>query len=138
MLAIMAVVPITEAAHLLGKPERTVRRWCARGRLPATRTPDGWLVELELNEAGQVADTGQANGHSLGHMATIPVTFLADLTAKAETAAYWQGRAEVLAAQLEQMRALPEPQLTPAPSVGSPHDGTRKVALWAKLVPWLR
>jgi len=39
-----------DAARLLGKPERTVRRWAARGRLPATRTIDGWQIELSLDE----------------------------------------------------------------------------------------
>lgn len=119
----MATMPLADAARLLGKPERTIRRWAANGRLPATRTADGWLIELELDEHGQVAATDRINGHTSGrtasrgtanggHLAMVPVTLLQDLMGKAEQAAYWQGRASVLETriqELEQQLALPAP-----------------------------
>jgi Helix-turn-helix domain len=118
----MAAVPLADAARLLGKPERTVRRWASQGKLPATRTADGWVVEID----GQVAATDRADGHSSGHvaaadaatggqLATVPVSFLRELQARAEAAALWQGRAQVLEAELaaarEQLRALPAPDV---------------------------
>jgi hypothetical protein len=122
----MTAVPLADAARLLGKPERTVRRWAAKGRLSATRTVDGWLVNLELDEHGQVAATDRSNGHAHGRavtptaatggqLATVPVSYLLELQTRAEAAAYWQGRADLLGVQLEQaQRALAAPR-EPAP-----------------------
>jgi excisionase family DNA binding protein len=113
----MAAVPLAEAARLLGKPERTIRRWAAQGKLPATRTVDGWLVEID----GQVAATdhaatGQTVGHdaaSGGQLAVVPAAHLAALEARAEASAFLAGRLQVLqerVAVLEaQLRALPAP-----------------------------
>jgi len=120
----MAAVPLADAARLLGKPERTIRRWAAQGKLPATRTADGWLVDLAVDDVGQVAATDRTGGHVNGHVAAapsatggqvaaVPVSYLHDLQARAEAAAYWQGRASVLEARVQQLEgqlALPAPQ----------------------------
>jgi len=132
----MATVPLADAARLLGKPERTVRR-AAKGRLPATRTAEGWLVEINASDLGQVAQiTDRADGHSNGHvtatlsatggqMAEVPVSYLRDLQARAETAAFWQGRSTVLEARVQQLEgqlALPEPT-SPKRPISSDSDG---------------
>jgi hypothetical protein len=64
----MAEVALAEAARLLVKLERTVRRWAQQGKLPARRGAEGWLVEVELGELGQVAAADRlANGHVTAH-----------------------------------------------------------------------
>jgi hypothetical protein len=117
----MAAVPLADAARLLASPS-ALCRWAAQGELPATRTADDWLVEID----GQVVATDHAGGHSDGHVATspsatggqlaaVPVSFLRELQARAEAAALWQARAQVL--ELTQARgqlpALPAPARVP-------------------------
>jgi excisionase family DNA binding protein len=130
----MAAVTIADAARLLGKPERTGRRWAAKGKLPATRTDDSWLIELELDEHGQLAATVLDNGHTNGHVsattavtggqvAAMPVSYLRELQQKAESVAYWQGRCSILEARIEELKALP-----PAPV-----ESKERAPWWA---PW--
>ena len=42
----MASTPYTvrQAAHQLGLAERTIRKYCAEGRLHATKFGDAWLI----------------------------------------------------------------------------------------------
>ena len=40
-------VSTIETADLLGVTERTVRRWCVSGRLPAVRAGTAWLIFRE-------------------------------------------------------------------------------------------
>lgn len=104
----MPLVPLAEAARRLGKPERTVRRWAAQKKLVAERRADGWYIDLEGD--GNAADSGVLPLKGTTQLSTIPTSYLIDLQTKAEQAAFYQGRAEVLADQvrkLEQQLALP-------------------------------
>jgi excisionase family DNA binding protein len=38
------MLSIQQAAYLLAKPPSTLRRWALQGRIPATRTPQGWVI----------------------------------------------------------------------------------------------
>jgi hypothetical protein len=126
----MPPVPLADAARLLGKPERTLRRWAAQGRLPATRTVDGWLVDVEPGHvaASDRAANGQTVGHhaaSGGQLAVIPAAHLAQLEARAEASAFLAGRLQVLqervAALEAQLRALPAPE-SPVDAPGRDSD----------------
>jgi hypothetical protein len=95
-----------------------VRRWATQGKLPASRTVDGWLVDVEF---GQVAATDHAaNGQTVGHdavtggqLAVLPVSHLAELEARAEASAFLAGRVQVLQERVEalesRLEALPAP-----------------------------
>jgi len=56
------LMTIAEAVQVLGKSERTVRRWMTTGRLPVVDTPNGKMVDL----SGEVALPGASPG-SAGH-----------------------------------------------------------------------
>lgn len=126
-----------EAAELLGTSERTVRRWAASGRLPATTTsgrlsiPREALSALLAERARQEQDARPdsdrtLSGHDVrtlsGHAApsaaqdpTIAallatVERLADQAQhSAAAAAMWQERARILEHQLAQARRALQP-----------------------------
>jgi excisionase family DNA binding protein len=134
---IPATVTVAAAAERLAVSERTVRRMIARGQLAAVRHGHEWAIPLRaLNGHGQI------DGRTVTPTATVAgcpttatdtrtvaalVAMLQDLqtrlaeaqaetTAKAEAAALWQGRAGVLADELEHARrqlALPAPKARP-------------------------
>jgi excisionase family DNA binding protein len=129
-------VSVTEAAVLAGVSERTVRRWVTRGRLRAARR--GQALMIATSELADVAgrDGGQADGHGAGvadmsaseagHLAALVRELQADLANATATIGLWQGRAEVLALQLEDARA----QLALSAPTGAPesHVGGRETA----------
>jgi excisionase family DNA binding protein len=179
-----------QAAARCGVSERTVRRWIAAGRLRAHKEGGTFRVALEEVSAlagqrrGQAADNGHgpdsaAAPHTEGatfgadtprhvseapYLAELVRELTADAIAKAEAAAMWQARAELLAHQLAQaegrvrMLEAPEPQETPvaanltaqspdppreppeprspAPIESSP-NGSGRAPWWRRLTGWL-
>jgi excisionase family DNA binding protein len=104
---------LAQAAEVLGVSVDTIRRRVRRGELQARQVPTqhgpAWRVSL-----GNGATVGSTPMHApLGDL----VAMLRELTERAErnaaAAALWQGRAQVLEAELaqarEQLRALPAP-----------------------------
>jgi hypothetical protein len=113
--------------------EKTIRNWLASGRLSAEksagmfRIPVGQLEALRAesarNSAGadrhgadsadpdaEVRADGAERSADPGGVAELVVLLArtqAELVQKAEAAAMWQARAEFLAAELDQMKALP-------------------------------
>src|SRR5207249_4387087 len=118
----MASLSVHAAAEHARTSDRTVRRWIAEHKLPATRTADGWTVdEADLADLldgrpslinGHSESVRPPNGHADGRPADRPseAPYLADLVrqlaeraeANAAAAAMWQARAEMLAGQLDQ------------------------------------
>jgi hypothetical protein len=127
----LSAAEVARACHV---SERTIRRWVVAGRLPgdlsgptlrvAARDLQPWLASMSGQSAnGQAGpDVRQAvgNGHSTSVTdtetarpdLTALVNLVADLqhqlVAKAEAAAMWQARADMLAGQLA---ALQQPAL---------------------------
>lgn len=68
-----ALVTTDEAATLAGVSSRTIRRWVQRGFLPATETPNGYLLSpADLPAARRAAGHGRGHGqrppgHDRGH-----------------------------------------------------------------------
>jgi len=118
-----------QAATVCHVSERTIRNWIAAGKLPAERTAEGFRVHEE-DLAGRVpthAETrsepsgnGSAVSADLSELVHLVVKLQADVVAKAEAAAMWQARAEMLAAQLDHARALPAPQPAPDAQESTP------------------
>jgi excisionase family DNA binding protein len=136
--------------------ERTVRRWIASGQLKVDKSGASFRVPLEAlapylaasaDTGGQAADSwaeadtnvrSDESGSTLETEAPQQVSeasYLADLLREAQAenvrnasaAAMWQARAEYLATELEQMKALPagrgEDGATPA---AEPPDAVSK------------
>ena len=60
------------AAAMAGVSARTIRRWIQRGYLPATHSPDGYLVSpVDLATARAATGHGRGHGHSHGHRAAV-------------------------------------------------------------------
>jgi excisionase family DNA binding protein len=178
------------AAARCGVSERTVRRWIAAGRLRADKEGGTFRVALEDVSAlagrrrGHAADNGHGadsaaalhtEGATFGadtprqvseapYLADLVRELTADAMAKAESAAMWQARAEVLAHQLDAaqqtIRVLQAPQshqthedpnLTaegpdppsepsepPSPAPIEPtSNGQHRVRWWRRLTGWL-
>jgi len=111
---------LAEAARALCISEKTARRRAKAGQLDArqvsTRHGLAWQVRIPgtVDTGGRVDPTGTQAATMLEL-----VRLVGDLQGKAEAAAMWQGRAEMLAAQLadarEMIRALEAPKEAPAP-----------------------
>ena len=72
------------AAAMAGVSARTIRRWIQRGYLPATHSPDGYLVSpADLAAARAAAGHGRGHGHGHGHRAAVT-------DADADTDANWR------------------------------------------------
>jgi hypothetical protein len=91
-----------------GVSERTIRNWISSGKLLAERTPAGFRVRTE--DLGNVPRSTEVRTEHSGNNGTLPeasadlsalVDLLRELLPKAEAAAMWQARAEMLSAQLE-------------------------------------
>lgn len=121
-----------QAATICHVSERTIRNWISAGKLPAERTPEGFRVREEdlagklpthaeaRSESSGSGGTGSAVSVDLSELVHLVAKLQADVVSKAEAAAMWQARAEMLAAQLEQaQRALPAPQ-PPQPAQDAP------------------
>jgi len=112
---------LAEAARALGISEKTARRRAKVGQLEArqvsTRHGPAWQVRVPgtVDTGGRVDPTGTQAATMLEL-----VRLVGDLQGKAEAAAMWQGRAEMLAAQLadarEMIRALEAPGPVPSPT----------------------
>jgi excisionase family DNA binding protein len=119
---------LAQAAEVLGVSVDTIRRRVRRGELQARQVPTqhgpAWRVSL-----GTGPTVGSPPTHApLGDL----VAMLRELTERAErnaaAAALWQGRAQVLEAELaqarEQLRALPAGSPAPPPHV--PQDAPQR------------
>jgi excisionase family DNA binding protein len=116
-----------QAAELCGVSERSIRNWVENGRLSATRVgralriPREQLHSLQRPSAqaarhlASVVRTEEEHGtwETRGTAGSYPISELivlvreaqAEAIIKAEAAARWQARAEVLAGELEEWRA---------------------------------
>jgi len=65
-------VTTEEAARRVGVSPRTIRRWIQRGVLPATATPDGYLIEV--GDLGSAAAGAGQRSRTPGHTATTAAT----------------------------------------------------------------
>ncbi len=133
-----AYLSAREAADYCGVSEKTIRNWLAAGRLSADksagsfRIPQGQLDALRRHDprSPQGADRqpeGSAEDVRAEGPHSVPVADVlallrnaqAEAIAKAEAAAMWQTRAEVLALQLDQargeLRALTSPDRQEGP-----------------------
>jgi excisionase family DNA binding protein len=59
-----------EAAPVLGKSDRTVRRWCGDGTLPAVRISAGWVLRRADMEALAAERNRPVSHATLGTHAT--------------------------------------------------------------------
>ena len=115
---------LAEAARVLGISEKTARRRAKAGQLEARQipTPRGptWQVRVPTT-----VDTEERVDSQGTHTATMLelVRMVGDLQAKAEAAAMWQARAELLAERLaaaeSRVLALTAPQ-SPQDASGAP------------------
>jgi excisionase family DNA binding protein len=129
-------VSVTEAAVLAGVSERTVRGWVKRGRLRAARRGQALMIatselaDLRGRDGGQsdgpVSPIGDTSATEAGHLAALVRELQADLANATATIGLWQGRAEMLALQLEDARA----QLALSAPAGAPksHEDARETA----------
>ena len=142
-------VPLAEAARELQVSVDTLRRRLRKGELVGEQrpTPQGFVWWVCIDDAAYL---GSAPGPHAAHLGTSPTQHAyapapgvvelvqlvsklqADVVAKAEAAAMWQARAEVLASQLEQAQRALEAPKEPDPSPGftgsPPANGTVEVA----------
>lgn len=63
-------VTVTEAADLLGKSRRTIRRWATQAKLPSKDTPKGKLVDVSGHLAGSERPSSDVGGLQ-GRVATL-------------------------------------------------------------------
>jgi hypothetical protein len=149
-IAVYGRSPLADAARLLGEPERTIRRWAAQGKLPATRT----ATDGSLRSASTLTATWPPLTASMAtRMATRPLhprplaaTYLQELQARTEAAAFWQGRASVLeqrVQQLEVQAALPAPAAPTTPELAPQRtpdsaalESTQQPPETMKRAPW--
>lgn len=98
------LVPVTMAAAMSGIPERTLRRWIARGQLPATAghgPQRGRRVRL-----GDVRRLADLTGHAAGHVAERPAMPAMPATSAADTSGALAARAQLDAIRDEWLAPL--------------------------------
>ena len=116
-------VSAREAADICGVSEKTVRRWIATGHLKANKSGRAFRIPVSTlpPHTGHQRRTHADTGHThAGHTPNAPqssadmsalLMLITDLQqqllAKAEAAAMWQARAQLLESQL----ALPAPSV---------------------------
>lgn len=162
MAAMATFLTAIEAAQLAGVSPKTIRRWLQSGRLTAVKRGRSFRIPADqiaamANDIGQAerpsVDSGHqtngtlssvaADGHSdSGHAAL--VALVAELIPKAEAAAMWQARAELLAGELaasrDRVRALEAltsgvRDVAPGGEPGTP-DGPREAEQLLSTEPW--
>jgi hypothetical protein len=140
-----AWLSLAEAARALGVSEKTARRRAKAGQLQArqvgTQHGPAWQVWVPngVDVEGRVDGTGTQAATMLEL-----VRLVGELQGKAESAAMWQGRAELLALRLaaaeEKLKALEAPaapELAPAPEPAPPTTDGREPHWLARLTAWL-
>jgi hypothetical protein len=146
----MASLSVQDVAHQAAVSDRTVRRWLASGKLAGTLTADGWTVEasdlasfLANRSDRPTGPDGQVAG-SDGHLAVL-VGHVRDLERQlldaAAAAAMYQERCRMLEAQVEQLRALPAPDVpqdAPQRGSGGPTPEPVREPAAARKRPWWR
>jgi excisionase family DNA binding protein len=151
----VATLTVQEAAERASVSDRSVRRWIADGVLPATRGRHGWTVADEDLAAflaavrptddrdGQPAEA-RTSAVSADGQRTSETSALAALLREAieraernaSAAAMWQARAELLHAQVEQLRALPPPP--PDVPQDAPERDSTQQSWWRRLLQFSR
>jgi excisionase family DNA binding protein len=146
----MASLSVREAAERARTSDRTVRRWIAEGKLPATKTADGWTVdESDLAEHldGRTSVDGQADGRTHGRPsaeAPLLAELVRDLTRQnIELAGLVGSLQQRLSFADERIRALEAPKETTSPespqiepSDASPVEVTQRPATQPRRAPW--
>ena len=147
-----AYLSARQAAEVCGVSEKTIRNWIAVGKLSAERSAAGFRItgdQLEplLPRSARTSATVERNGAESadgpqtlsadGSAAMLELVRLVaqlqgDVVAKAEAAAMWQTRAELLAIQLQQaqetIRALQAPR-EPTPAEIAPEHAADGLAV---------
>jgi len=119
--AVTVTVTVTtdEAAARLGVSARTIRRWIQRGILPATETPDGYLLTVgDLANARVLAERRprpRSRGH--GHAASTADTVTATVTRR-DVAVNPNARAQLEAIRDEWLQPLVETIARQAEQIG--------------------
>lgn len=153
-----------EAADYCGVSEKTVRNWISSGRLFAERSAASFRISREQLDPFRRSSAPQSTGaerksaesapevctRPADSADTVPVADVlelvreaqADALAKAEAAAMWQARAELLAGELadarKQLLALQAPQPEPAPQQPAvavePAEEPSRAPWWRRLL----
>jgi hypothetical protein len=119
---------LRDAARALGISEKTARRWVKAGQLRGRQVPTQHGAAWEAWVPGGVDAAGRVDGGGTQAMTMLElVRLVGELQAKAESAAMWQGRAELLAAELASaratIRALEAPREAPTGAPQSRQEG---------------
>jgi len=141
---------VEEAAARCRVSTKTVRRWIASGRLPVDRNgrlvriSDVHLAPLMGQHNGHPVDSGQTVHEDVdtkgtpsidsGHAVLLELIreLKSDAMSKAESAAMWQARAEMLLGQVQQLQMAleapkPEPvTVEPSPETEAAPEGEAK------------
>ena len=164
-----AYLSAREAADYCGVSEKTIRNWLASGRLSADKSAGSFHIPQEQLDAirrdgpwspqgadrqpeGSAEDVRAEGPHlvTAAEVLALVREAQAEALARAEAAAMWQARAEVLAAQLhraqETIRALEAPREAPTNAPESRPGGPERVELGgavpestpASSAPWWR
>jgi excisionase family DNA binding protein len=157
-----AFVSARQAAELCGVSEKTVRRWIAAGRLKADKhgrefqisladlapfgastarpadppdEPDDLASQPAIEVTVIPPSQSPRAEPAVSYLADIVRDLQADLTEKAEAAATWQSRAELLARELEELRRLMrEQELELPPGELEPEAVGFRVPRWHPIV----
>jgi hypothetical protein len=105
----MASLTVQQVAQRAGASGRTVRRWRNSGKLAGTLSVDGWSVDYQ--DLTSFLDVGRSAASGPDRQVTSLdglLDLLRETTERAErnaaVASMWQTRAELLQAELEQLR----------------------------------
>jgi excisionase family DNA binding protein len=145
---------IAEAASQLGCSVDTIRRRIRRGELDAQQVPTqhgpAWRIMLGMLPGTVPTVVGSTLGSAAMHVeAPLLAQLLADaqaeLVRKAEAAAMWQARAEMLAGQVERLQLALEAPKPDSPEIAPQRDSeasavatTQPSSETAKRAPWWR
>jgi hypothetical protein len=119
---------LTAAARELGVSVKTLRRRVHVGTLRARQvgTRHGPAYQVWVPAATHTGHSEDAGSLDHGQTMLELVRLVAELQARAEAAALWQGRAQVLEAELAQARE--QLRTLPAPPPGVPQDAPGRAA----------
>jgi hypothetical protein len=137
-------LPLAEAAQELGCSIETLRRHVKRGKVRAERmaTPQGfaWSVCVGTLSGGDqlVNATSQAQAHAeVGELGRLVRELQAQVVERAELAAMWQVRAEVLMTELNRAQETIKALEAPKAEIASPGNESAETAK-EQSPPWWR
>lgn len=122
------VLSARAAAEVCGVDERTIRRWVKSGHLAADKRGGRFLIDRDALEPFLGLDSGQPNGHAAAERtertertvdaASLNLELVRLVDKLQEENRVMAGRIGWLEAQVEHLRALPQPELTERPLNG--------------------